>query len=86
MDEALLERLTALEAEHESVLEQLADPDALGDSTHFRTVSIRHGELRPVVEALRAYRKHEADLRDADEMLADESDSEMRDYLTSVAR
>ena len=85
MDKALLVRLAVLENEHELVLEQLADPGTLGDSNHYRAASIRHGELRPVVDALRAYREYETEFRDAQDMLAGEDEVEMREYLTSVA-
>ena len=85
MDEALLERLLAIEAEHESVLELLADPAVLGDSNRYREISIRHGELKHVVDLFRSYRANESELREAEELLTAEDDTEMREYLDSVA-
>ncbi len=85
MDEALDARLAALESEHDEVIESLADPDVLADSNRYRDLSIRHGELRAVVEGYRAYKAAAAELADAEELRDGESDAEMRAYLAGEA-
>ncbi len=60
-------------------------PKVLADQDHFRDVSIRHAELRPVIEAFEQYQDARAEMRDATEMAGAEDDGEMRSYLESVA-
>ena len=79
---AVFERLVDLEAELEKLESQLsgalrrrvtrARPRKPGGASP---------QLRPVVDAYREYRRTEADLAEANEMLAAETDAEMREYL-----
>ena len=46
---------------------------------------IRHGELKPIVEAFRRSAAAEEEAQEAAELAKDESDPEMRTYLDSVA-
>jgi peptide chain release factor 1 len=77
----MFDRLDELEAELEKLEGQLPEIYASGDQKAARDAGRRHAELRPVVDAYRAYRDAEADLTDARELLAGEEDPEMRDYL-----
>jgi peptide chain release factor 1 len=52
-----------------------------GDQAAAREAGRRHAELKPVVDVYREYRATEADLADANEMLASETDPDMRDFL-----
>ena len=67
----VLDRLSGLESEYESVLIQLSDPAVISDQRRLRDASRRHKELEPVVAAFREYRAVAADLATAREMLAD---------------
>jgi peptide chain release factor 1 len=79
----VFDRLAELESEMEKLENQLSELYASGDQQAAATAGRRLAELRPVVEAYRDYRTTEADLAEAREMLAGESDREMRDYLES---
>ena len=59
----------------------LADLYAQGDQRAAADAGRRASDLRPVVEAYRAYRVREEGLADAREMLESEKDPEMRDFL-----
>ncbi|HUC37681.1 MAG TPA: peptide chain release factor 1 [Acidimicrobiales bacterium] len=67
------ERLSAWEAEHQSVLEQLADPVIVSDRTRLEQVSRREKELDELVTVGRRLRNAEADLSTARQMLAEAS-------------
>src|SRR5205085_7808551 len=79
------ERLTDLETELEKLESRLPEIYAAGDQRATREAGRRHAELKPVVDAWRDYKQTEQDVRDAKEMLASESDAEMREFLRGEA-
>jgi peptide chain release factor 1 len=79
------DRLTDLETELEKLESRLPEIYASGDQRATRDAGRRHAELKPVVEAWREYKQTEQDLREARELLASESDAEMREYLRGEA-
>lgn len=85
MDESLLNKLEELEGDYATSLEDMADPTIMADQDRYREVSIRHSELRPVIEAFREYQQASAEMEEAVEMASGEQDAEMREYLEGVA-
>mgnify|MGYP001822202213 FL=1 len=85
MDDRLAARLTATNAEFDEIIEQLSDPDVLGDQTRYREVTSRHAELKPVVDAYRRYVEADTESREALEMAAEDDDPEMVAYLNEIA-
>jgi peptide chain release factor 1 len=79
----MFERLAELEAELEKLETQLPEIYASGDQAAARDAGRRHAELKPIVDAYRAYRDADSDLQDARELLAAETDDDMREYLES---
>jgi len=77
----MFEHLADLETELEKLESQLPELYAGGDQAAARDAGRRHAELKPVVDAYREYRRTEADVADARELLAAETDTEMREYL-----
>jgi peptide chain release factor 1 len=77
----MFERLNDLEAELEKLESRLPELYASGDQAAAREAGRRHAELKPVVDTYREYRRTEADVADARELLTAETDPEMRDYL-----
>jgi len=77
----VFERLGDLETELEKLESQLSEIYASGDQAAARAAGRRLQELKPVVDASRAYRAADGELADARELLATETDDEMRDYL-----
>jgi peptide chain release factor 1 len=79
----MFDRLSDLEAELEKLESQLSEIYASGDQAAARDAGRRHAELKPIVEAYKDYRATESDLADVRELLAVETDAEMREYLSS---
>jgi peptide chain release factor 1 len=79
----MFDRLAELEKEMEKLENQLPELYASGDQQVAAASGRRIAELRPVVDAYGAYRATEAELTEAREMAAGETDAEMRDYLES---
>jgi peptide chain release factor 1 len=77
----MFERLNDLETELEKLESRLPELYASGDQAAAREAGRRHAELKPVVDTYREYRRTEADVADARELLAAETEAEMRDYL-----
>jgi peptide chain release factor 1 len=86
MDDRLRQRLAALGATYDTVLMELADPDVIADSTRYQEVMIRHGELKPLVDAFRQSTALEQEVREAEELASAEDDAEMKEYLASIIR
>src|SRR5699024_2746233 len=59
--------------------ELLSDPDVISDTKKLRDYSKEQSDLEEVVQAYRTYKDVEEQLKDAKEMLEDESDDDMQD-------
>jgi peptide chain release factor 1 len=77
----VFEQLAELEQELDKLEARLSDVYASGDQRAARDAGRRHAELKPIVDAYRAYTAVESDLADARELLDGESDAEMRDFF-----
>ncbi len=77
----MFERLADLETELEKLESRLPELYAAGDQSAAREAGRRHAELKPVVDAYREYRAVEQDVTDARELLNNEAEADMRDYL-----
>ncbi|MCZ7534857.1 MAG: peptide chain release factor 1 [Acidimicrobiia bacterium] len=77
----MFEQLAGLEAELEGLEAELSAIYAKGDRHASRDAGRRHAELKPVVDAYRAWRVTGEDLEEARQMLAGEQDAEMRAFL-----
>jgi peptide chain release factor 1 len=77
----VFERLVDLEAELEKLESQLSELYASGDQSAAADAGRRIAQLRPVVDGYREYRSTETDLAEANEMLAAETDPEMREMI-----
>jgi peptide chain release factor 1 len=77
----VFEHLADLDAERTRLEASLADLYASGDRSAAAAAGRRIAELRPVVDAYREFRAAERDVAEAHELLADESDVEMREFL-----
>src|SRR6478672_5790309 len=77
----MFEHLADLETELEKLESRLPEIYASGDQSAAREAGRRHAELKPVVDAYREYRATDTELADANEMLAEEPDPDMREFL-----
>jgi peptide chain release factor 1 len=72
-----LEKLTALNEEFHSLKDQIADPANMADAKAYRTMARRYKELNILIDAWQHYQVLEAQLSDARDMLAAETDEDM---------
>jgi peptide chain release factor 1 len=79
----MFEQLGELAAELDRLEADLPGIYASGDRRASRDAGRRHAELKPVVDAWRSWDAAGRDVADARELLAGETDEEMRDYLKS---
>jgi peptide chain release factor 1 len=74
----MFERLDQIEAKYGELTSQLASPEIIGDSSKYQKVAKAHSDLTPVVEKYREFKDLKKGLAETREMLAHESDTEMR--------
>ncbi|MCS7192902.1 MAG: peptide chain release factor 1 [Armatimonadetes bacterium] len=70
-------QLDTLEAELQSIEQQLSDPETLKDSAKLQTLMRRHGEILPIVERYKEYKQILEREKQAREILENESDEEL---------
>ncbi len=75
----MLDKLHALKLRFEDLSERLSLPDVVSDQKKYRELSKDYKELEPVVEAYNAYKLLLDNLENAKELLAEETDPEMRE-------
>ena len=78
ISDSLIAKLNKIAARHEEINTLLASPEVISDQERFRALSKEHSDLYPIVEKYEQYLKHKRDFEDCDEMLAIETDSEVK--------
>ncbi len=66
--------------------QQLSDPAVLSDQNRFRDLSVRHSELAPLVGAYREYKQAQTDQTEAEALLTETEDAEMREFLEASSQ
>lgn len=84
LNERVLARLEEMEERYQETLQDMAKPEVTGDPNKLRELGQLHAELKPVVAAHREYLEAAEEITEADEMLTQEQDADMRDYLTAL--
>ncbi|HWP35082.1 MAG TPA: peptide chain release factor 1, partial [Thermodesulfobacteriota bacterium] len=74
----VFKQLDEVEARYEQLGARLSDPAVIARPDEFQRLAREHAELSRVIEAYRAYRRTEAELRDSRALLA-ERDEELRE-------
>jgi peptide chain release factor 1 len=64
---------------------QLSEPDLVQDNNRYREVSMRHAEVAPLVSLYHEFLQALRDVQEAEVLLAEADDEEMRDYLQASA-
>ena len=75
----MLERLKEAELRFDSIEEDLANPETLGDMERYTALMKERAVLAPIIEKYREYKKSQSDAEEALEILDTESDPEMRE-------
>jgi len=78
----MFERLNQIEAKYEELTQALASPEIVSDSGKYQKTAKAHSELAPVVEKYREYKALKQGIADSREMIANESDAEMKAYAS----
>src|SRR3954452_22049058 len=73
-----LEKLADIEQKFEDLTRQMADPELIGDNEAYRKTARQQSELQEVVEKYREWKKVNADLAGARQMLI-ETDPELQE-------
>ncbi|KXH83969.1 peptide chain release factor 1 [Sporosarcina sp. HYO08] len=77
----MFERLQAVEDRYERLNELLSDPEIVSDMDKLREYSKEQSGIQETVETYQAYKKAEAELESAKEMLNDQLDDEMKELV-----
>ncbi len=75
----MFEALAQAEKKYEDIGEKLMQPEVIGDPETFKNLMKEHKTLTPIIEKYREYIKTENDIKGAQEILALESDKELRE-------
>jgi peptide chain release factor 1 len=79
----LIQKLDTIRARHEEVTGRLADPAVLADPPEYQRLAKLHAELSPVVEEYRRLQKLHAELAQAEGLLQDGADPELRELAAA---
>ncbi|MCC8142269.1 MAG: peptide chain release factor 1 [Lachnospiraceae bacterium] len=74
----MFDKLEDAERRFEEVLRLLSEPDVANDSQRFQALMKEQGDLAPVVEAYREYKKCNQNMEDSLALLQEESDEDLR--------
>lgn len=81
MKESLRLRLDQMVDRYEEVTALLSDPSVISDNNKFRELSVEHSDLMDITTLWQNYGRAETDQADAEAMLADATDPEMKEML-----
>ena len=81
MKESLRLRLDQMVDRYEEVTALLSDADIISDNNKFRELSMEHSDLTDITTLWQRYLQAEADQADAEEMLADATDPDMKEMM-----
>jgi peptide chain release factor 1 len=76
-----MKRLEEIEKNYDDLERQLAQPEVYADRQRYAELARSHSELAEVVAALREYRESLKEAREAGDMLREEQDPEMMEFL-----
>ena len=74
-----------MEAELEDLGQKLSDPQVIADHSLFRDLARRHAELEPAVALWHEHQQAAKDREEAESLLAEAEDDEMREFLQGEA-
>lgn len=81
MKESLRLRLDQMVDRYEEVTALLSDPSIISDNNKFRELSVEHSDLMDITTLWQNYVRAEKDQADAEAMLADASDPDMKEMM-----
>ena len=82
----LLDKLAFIENKYDELSVKISDPSIMANQNEWRKLCKEHAELEVIVNAYREYKKVVEDLEANKEMLAEESDREMKEMMQEEIR
>ena len=79
----MLNKLAEAEARYLDMEQQLASPDIFSDTERFTALMKEYKNLTPIMESFRAYRSAIRAREEAEELLSDTADKDMKEWLQS---
>ena len=76
----MFEKLDHIEAKYQELTDALASPEIVSDSAKYQKTAKAHSEVAPVVEKYREFKDLRRGIAESKEMLASETDAEMKAY------
>ena len=79
----MFERLEQIEAKYEELNKSLGSPEIINDSSKYQKAAKAHSDLAPLVQKYREYKDVKRGIEDSRQLVAEETDPEMKAYATS---
>jgi peptide chain release factor 1 len=76
----MFDKLDAIEAKYKDLTAALTSPEIISDSARYQKTAKAHSEVAEIYEKYREYKDLRQGIADSKEMLASETDAEMRQY------
>lgn len=78
ISDGMIQRLDKIEARYDEIGALLSKPEIIADGAQFKALSKEHSDLMPIVEAYSVYKGHKRDFEDCQELIAIETDADMK--------
>jgi len=77
----MLDKLREYIDKYNEITDKLSDPEVLSDQNKYRELAKRHAQMTPLINQIKRFEELQAGISDANEMLKDEKDSDMQEFL-----
>lgn len=77
----MIDKLVGLEKKYDEIGEKLADPNVISNQKEFQSLMKSHRSMEEIVQTFRRYKVVDKELSDAKEMIASETDPEMKEMV-----
>ena len=77
----MLDKILQIESKYKELGEILSDPEVIQDYNRFKTLSKQRKAMEETVEVYHKWKDAEQSVKDAQELLKNESDETMREFL-----
>jgi peptide chain release factor 1 len=79
MEKVVYERLASIEQDYEQLTTEMSKQEVASDPERYGQLAKSQAQIAPIVESFRQYREDRQQLEEAEEILRDESDAELRE-------
>lgn len=77
----MLDKLREYIDKYNEITDKLSDPEVLSDQNKYRELAKSHAQMTPLVNQIKRFEELEAGISDASEMLKEEKDLDMQEFL-----